>query len=249
MKVIGVIPARYQSSRFPGKPLAKIAGKPLLQWVIEGSRQSKALSEVHVATDDTRIQKLAEDLGASCLMTSPEISTGTDRVWEAAKHIDYDVVVNIQGDEPLLTGELIDTLVRPFTENPSADIDIVTLAREMRSDDLNSPQTAKIVLNDREEALYFSRHPIPYSRNDAEQLSWKGSLKHIGLYAYRKKILEKFCHHGPVEIEVAEGLEQLRALYLGARIRVVKVDHESWGVDSPGDIQKIEGLLKQMKGS
>ncbi len=241
MKAIGVIPARFGSTRFPGKPLKKILAKPILQWVIEGARNSKKLTEVWVATDHREILQLAESLGVKAVMTASDLATGSDRVFAAVQNVDVDIVVNIQGDEPLINGELLDALVSPLLANPL--MQMATLGRQLRPGDLESQNTAKIVLNRAGEALYFSRHPIPYSRIDAPHQK-AICLKHIGMYAFRKSFLAEFCAEPPSELELAEGLEQLRALYLGARIGVVEVDHESWGVDTPEDVAKVEGLLK-----
>ena len=244
MKAIGVIPARFGSTRFPGKPLELVLGKPLLQWVIEGARTSRLLSDIWVATDHDGIADLARSLGARTILTPSDLPTGSDRVHFAIKDADVDVVVNVQGDEPLITGQLLDQLVGPMLEDP--ELPMATLGRALQPGDLHSPNTAKIVLNIKDEALYFSRHPIPYSRVDAPERE-AICLKHIGLYAFRKSFLERFCAQPPTPLESAEGLEQLRALYLGARIRVVRVDHESWGVDTPGDVAKVEALLKERR--
>jgi 3-deoxy-manno-octulosonate cytidylyltransferase (CMP-KDO synthetase) len=241
MKALGVIPARYASTRFPGKPLALIAGKPLLTWVIEAALNAKNLSQVIVATDDERIKSLAVKAGVQAVMTLPELPSGSDRVWAAIQKFEGDVVLNIQGDEPLLTGALLDKLVTPFQAD--SKLEMATFGRSLTKDDLESPNTAKIVLNEKGEALYFSRHPIPFSREkfNAEQ---ECALKHIGIYAYRRQFLGRFCAQKPIELERFEGLEQLRALYLGARIKVVRVDHESWGVDTPEDVLKVEKLIR-----
>ena len=241
MKAIGVIPARWGSTRFPGKPLVPIAGKPLLQWVIEGSRKSRKLSEIIVATDDARIADLAKACGVRAVMTDSELPTGTDRVWQAVREIDADVVVNIQGDEPLIDADLLDRLVAPFETD--AGIEMATLGRTLDEEALISVNTAKIAVNIRDEAIYFSRFPIPYSRVK-EGASIDGALKHIGIYAYRRPFLERFCAQAPTLLETHEGLEQLRALYLGARIKVIRVENDSWGVDVPDDVEKIEKLLK-----
>ena len=242
MKVIGVIPARYGSTRFPGKPLKMVGGKPLLQWVVEASKTAQSLDEVWLATDDERIAELGRSLKIKTVMTSPELPSGSDRIWSAVKDFDVDVVVNIQGDEPLITGELLDQLVKPFFDSPA--LAMATLGRDLQKGDLESPNTAKIVRDLHGDAIYFSRLPIPFTRVDAQQNNGL-CLKHIGMYAYRKNFLQQFCAQGPVPLELAEGLEQLRALYLGAAIRVVKVEHESWGVDTPEDVAKVEGLLRQ----
>ncbi len=247
MDIIGVIPARFGSTRFPGKPLKLVAGKPLLQWVVEAAKTSKKLSEVWVATDDDRIAQLAKTLGVKVAMTDPELPTGSDRVWQAVKGTSAEIVVNIQGDEPLLRGELLDALVQPLIDD--RELEMATLGRPLDEEALLSPNTAKIVLNSRHEAIYFSRFPIPFSRQNwadgtgLHDIS-QTVLKHVGLYAYRKSFLEKFCAQKPVGVEILESLEQLRALYLGARIKVVRTEHESWGVDTPEDVAKIEAMIR-----
>lgn len=250
MVIVGVIPARYGSTRFPGKPLKLVAGKPLLQWVVEAAKTSKKLSEVLVATDDERIAELCKTLKVKVVMTDSDLPTGSDRVWQAVKSSPADVVVNIQGDEPLLRGELLDQLVQPLTEDKS--LEMATLGRPLDEEALLSPNTAKIVLNNRHEALYFSRFPIPFSRQKWQEAASNAQLqkslpetvlKHVGLYAYRKSFLEKFCAQQPVGVEMFESLEQLRALYLGARIKVVRTEFESWGVDTPEDVAKIEAMI------
>ena len=237
-----MIPARWGSTRFPGKPLAMIAGRPLLAWVIDGARTSRKLKEVCVATDDERIAALAEKSGARAIMTDSELPTGTDRIWQAARDIKAGVLLNIQGDEPLIEGRVLDLLIEPFAGDTA--LEMATLGRALDDESLASPNTAKIVLNHQGNALYFSRHPIPYSREKAKGAEPSVALKHIGIYAYRRDFLERFCKAGPTPLEQREGLEQLRALYLGARIRVVRVEHDSWGVDTPADVQKIEQIMK-----
>jgi 3-deoxy-manno-octulosonate cytidylyltransferase (CMP-KDO synthetase) len=217
MKAVGVIPARWGSSR--------------------------KLSEICVATDDIRIAELSRKCGARAVMTDSDLPTGTDRIWQAARELDADIFVNVQGDEPLIEGSLLDQLVEPFERD--LGIEMATLGRALDEESLLSENTAKIVLNQNDEALYFSRFPIPYSRQKAATGAVDGALKHIGIYAYRRSFLEKFCAQAPTVVERSEGLEQLRALYLGARIKVVRVEHDSWGVDTPDDVQKIEMRLKQ----
>ena len=248
-RIVGVIPARFGSTRFPGKPLAMIAGQPMLKWVIDGARQSRRISQLIVATDDRRIADLAASNGVEVAMTDSDLPTGTDRVWHAVKNIDADIVVNIQGDEPLIRGDALDRLVEPLTEDPT--LQMTTLGRPLTAESLFSTLTAKIVVNRRDEALYFSRSPIPYSRIErgspdpalvAGDLT--AGLKHLGIYAYRKGFLEVFCAQEPIEMEMAESLEQLRALWLGARIKVVRVSLDCWGVDRPEDVQKIEKIMR-----
>lgn len=242
MKAIGVIPARFGSTRFPGKPLKLILGKPLIQWVVEGAKSARALDAVWVATDHPEIAAVAEKAGAKAIMTPSDLPTGSDRVFYAVKEAQVDVVLNIQGDEPLITGALLDQLAKPLLTD--SNLQMATLGRALKPGDLESRDTAKIVLNSRSEALYFSRFPIPYSRVDAPS-NGAVCLKHIGLYGFRKDFLAAFCAQPPTPLELAEGLEQLRALHLGARIKVVQVEHESWGVDRPEDIAKVESLLRK----
>ncbi len=239
-KIIGVIPARYGSTRFAGKPLIKILQKPLLQWVIEGAREATLLDDLFVATDDERIAELSESLKVKTIMTPSDLPSGSDRVWAVVKDIPCEYVINIQGDEPLLTGKVLDTLAGVL----KGDVQLATLARPIKSlEELKNPAFAKIALNNKGEALYFSRSPIPFSQN--EELS--GHLKHIGLYGYKKSCLEKFCNQGPVELERTERLEQLRALWMGIRIKVVLTDYESWGVDEPKDVVQVEQLIKEKR--
>lgn len=245
-RAIGIIPARWGSTRFPGKPLALISGKPLLRWVIEGASTSRKLQEICVATDDERIAQLAKSCGVRALMTDSELPTGTDRIWQAARETSADVILNIQGDEPLIDGALLDRLVEPFEVD--REIEMATLGRALDAEALTSPQTAKIVLNHRGEAIYFSRFPIPYSRVQADE-RLNAALKHIGIYGYRRAFLERFCAEPPTALEKSEGLEQLRALYLGARIKVIEVEHDSWGVDTPEDVQKIESIMREKRAS
>ncbi len=244
MKIIGVIPARFGSTRFPGKPLVNLQGRPLIQWTIEGAKKSKLLSDVIVATDDERIKKAAEAVEVKVAMTASELPTGSDRIHAAIKDIPCDVVVNIQGDEPLVTGALIDRLAQVFIDDPQ--MDMATLAHPISDEELQSPNAVKVVMNHKDEALYFSRYAVPYSHSTASEMgSYEGCLKHIGMYAYSKNFLKKFCEAPPALIEKAESLEQLRALYLGAKIKVIRVKEASLGVDTPEDLVRLEKLLSQ----
>lgn len=242
MKVLGVIPARFQSTRFPGKPLALINGKPLLQWVIEGSRSAKTISEIIVATDDKKIFDLALSLNVNAVMTDPNLPSGTDRIWAAAKDRAFDIALNIQGDEPLIRGEILDELVIAMKNNPH--IDMCTLGTPFKDqEEVLNPNVVKIVLNSKNEALYFSRFPIPYSR-EKEFKAQGVNLAHIGLYGYRKEFLREFCATKPSELELHEGLEQLRALWMGAKIYVVPTSYQTRGVDNPEDVILVEKLMK-----
>ena len=243
MNVVGVIPARYGSTRFPGKPLALIQGKPMIQWVWEGACRARTLQQVIVATDDERIAKVIRQAGGKAVMTDSDLPSGSDRILAALKGIEADLVVNIQGDEPLIQSEMIDLLVQPLKADPG--LEMSTLANEILADEISNPNIVKVILMDSGDALYFSRFAIPYSRTKAQAPFH--CLKHLGLYAYRREFLEKFCATPPNAIEVAESLEQLRALALGARIRVVKTSYQSLGVDTPEDLAKIEKTLGAAK--
>lgn len=243
--VIAVIPVRFGAQRFPGKALAPILNKPMIQWVVEGVSQSQIIKKIIVATDDQRIADTCSKLDVQVVMTAPDLASGSDRVFAAVKDQSEDLIINIQGDEPLITGELIDQMATAMQS--SQDWEMYTLGRQLDAESLESMNTAKIVLNHKNEALYFSRYPIPYSRNQAES-EMSAALKHIGIYGYKKAFLKKFCETPVQAIESFEGLEQLRALYLGARIRVLKVNYESWGVDTPQDVPVVEKLLKEKNG-
>ncbi len=240
--VLGVIPARYASTRFPGKPLTPIAGREMIKWVIEGARTSKLLTDIWVATDDDRIAQAAQSVGAKVAMTDSDLPSGTDRIWAAIEKIDCDVVINIQGDEPLVSADWVDALAKPLIAEPA--LEMATLAHPLSMEELQSPNAVKVVVDQTGNALYFSRFPIPYSREEAKASQIPGALKHIGMYGYRKSFLQRFCAAKQAEIEKAESLEQLRALYLGAKIRVMKVATRSFGVDTPEDVKLVEEVLK-----
>lgn len=248
MKAVGVIPARFESTRFPGKPLAKINGKEMILWVAEGAKQSKLLSDVYVATDDERIARIVEKHGFKFVMTDSSLPTGSDRIWAAVKDKDFDIIVNIQGDEPLVNGALIDSLIQPMLND--SNVQMSTLAHPLSETELNSENSVKVILNKNSEAIYFSRFAIPFSREKFNPQKASGQvLKHIGMYGYKKTFLKQYCESGPTFVENAESLEQLRALYLGARIKIIQTDYRSWGVDVPSDIQIIEQKLKErLKG-
>ena len=236
MKAIGVIPSRYSSTRFPGKPLEKILGKTLIGHVIENSKQA-SLSELIVTTDSKKIADEARKYNVKVVMTDSDLPSGTDRVWEVVKNLNCDVVINIQGDEPLIKSSEINRTIEPFND---PKIQMTTLAGELTKEDLYSTNTVKVVVNINDFALYFSRFPIPYSRNNNIK---NASLKHIGIYAFRHKFLKKFCNEDLCVLEQMEGLEQLRALYLGGVIKVIRTNIKSHGVDIPDDIKIVENLL------
>jgi 3-deoxy-manno-octulosonate cytidylyltransferase (CMP-KDO synthetase) len=237
MTALGVIPARYGSTRLPAKPLLKIKGRPLLEWVIRGVQDAESLDELVVATDHPEIAKLAESLGVEAVITDPAIPSGSDRVWAAAQNRKVDIVLNIQGDEALIQPFWVDRLIGAMKERP--EVEMATLGHELRPEHMQDLNTVKLILNQRQEAIYFSRYPIPYSREGADK--WPNTAwKHIGLYGYRKEFLRKFCAQAPVPLEKAESLEQLRALWLGGRIHVTQVDVQSVEVNTPDDVAKVE---------
>ena len=238
MKTLGVIPARYAAQRFPGKPLALIAGKPLVQRVYEQARQAKRLARVVVATDDTRIADAVKKFGGEVVMTSPACPSGTDRAAEVARQIDCDQIVNIQGDEPLMQPAMIDQLVDGL-----ADYDMATLARPIESPEvLANPNVVKVVFAINGNALYFSRHPIPFARDTGATVK---HFKHLGIYAYRREFLLKFVQLPMSELEKTEKLEQLRALENGFAIKVLVTPHDSVGVDVPADVKIVEEILRK----
>lgn len=244
-EVIAVIPVRYGAQRFPGKALAPILEKPMIQWVVEGVSQSQIIKKIIVATDDQRIADTCSQWDVEVVMTDSALPSGSDRVFQACRNQGADLVINIQGDEPLIRGALVDQMASAMLA--SDDWEMFTLGRRMDPEALHSENTAKIVLNHKNEALYFSRFPIPYSRQKSSE-TWDACLKHIGIYGYKKSFLKKFCETPVQPLEQMEGLEQLRALYLGARLRVLKVDYESWGVDTPSDVAIVEKKLREIYG-
>lgn len=242
VKTLGIIPARYGAQRFPGKPLALIAGKPLVQHVYEQARRARLLDDVVVATDDTRIFEAVEAFGGTAVMTPAECPSGTDRAAWVARDRPCDWVVNIQGDEPLLAPAMIDQLIAGMHSDPSCDMG--TLARPIRSADVwHNPNVVKVVMGQNGNALYFSRRPLPYAREAGGEFVAGQSFKHLGIYAYRHAFLLQFVQWEPTPLERTEKLEQLRALEHGARIRVWVTEHDSIGVDTPEDAKLVEEIL------
>jgi len=241
--VVGVLPARWGSTRFPGKPLHLIAGKPLIQHVWERCRKCSRLDEILVATDDERIFQTVENFGGKAVMTSPDHPTGTDRIAEALRAMPNAThIVNIQGDEPLIDPELIDELAAAMTADPS--LDMATAANPLDPADpaVNDPNVVKVVTALDGRALYFSRSPLPFFRNAVPGLS---VLRHKGIYAYSRSFLERFVSWPPSPLEKAESLEQLRALENGASIKVLLTNEASPGVDTPEQALEIEAILSQ----
>ena len=244
MKTLGIIPSRYGSSRFPGKPLAILAGKPLVAWVVEAVRKAKSLDDVIVATDDTRIVEAVEAHGGKAVMTPSELPSGTDRIACAAgAFADDDILVNIQGDEPLIDPALIDRLVSRMKEGMKWDM--ATAVTPIRSAaDLAAKTVVKVVLDRDDGALYFSRAPIPCDRDHDADLASGLYVRHLGIYAYRGAFLKRYVSEPPCALEKTEKLEQLRALWMGAKIAVVRTADEGVGVDTPEDAIRIEAILK-----
>ena len=238
--IIGIIPARWASSRFPGKPLHPLLGKPLLQHVFERASLCTELDELVVATDDDRISALCKLIGAKVVNTRADHSTGTDRIAEAADQCETAThVINIQGDEPLLEPELVDTLARELREDN--DLPMITAGSPLDDPDLIADSNiVKLVIDRNRNALYFSRSPIPFRRSEVPTLP---TYRHLGIYGYRIDFLQRFISLPPSPLEMAEGLEQLRALEDGATIRVHLTEHEAIGLDSPDQIPLIESLL------
>jgi 3-deoxy-manno-octulosonate cytidylyltransferase (CMP-KDO synthetase) len=244
MSAVGVIPARYGARRFPGKPLARIAGVPMIQRVVEGARAAKRLREVIVATDDERVAEACAAFGAQAVLTSRDHATGTDRLAEVARRLPDDIVVNVQGDEPLIAGFVIDAAVAALEEAPEAQMS--TVVHRAPADAVADPNRVKVVLDRRGFALWFSRHPIPWQREGAPA---PVRLQHVGLYAYRRDFLLRLVALPPTEAEQAEGLEQLRALEHGFRIAAARV--EGWHgvpVDVPEDVARVEAVLRAREG-
>ena len=247
MKVWGVIPARYGSTRFEGKPLVTLKNKPLLQWVVELCQKSSVLDEVIVATDDQRIFDLCKKINVKVIMTSEKCASGTDRIFEALSHektTDSDIVINIQGDEPLLPVSYIESLVAALKES---SVDMASLCHPLDLKDIENKNAVKVLLNIKNEAIYFSRYSIPFSRKELKDYQTEEiqSLrfpvqKHIGLYGYKMKFLKEFCQAPAAIIEQAESLEQLRALSLGAKIKMIPVEEPTYGVDTPEDLKRLE---------
>lgn len=243
-RTLGVIPARYAAQRFPGKPLALIAGKPLVQRVYEQARQARSLDEVVVATDDTRILEAVENFGGTAVLTSPDCPSGTDRAAEVARQHACDLVVNIQGDEPLMKPAMIDQLVTGMQASPAFVMG--TLARPVESAEVwSNPNVVKVVFGVNGNALYFSRCPVPFGRDAGGGFVAGQSHKHIGIYAYRRDFLLKFVTLPQSLLEKTEKLEQLRALENGFGIRVWVTPHDSIGVDRPEDVELVEEILRK----
>ncbi len=242
MKIIGIIPARYASTRFPGKPLADIAGKSMIERVVHQVTKSRKIDKVVVATDDMRIVDHVSGFGGNVIMTSPDHPSGTDRCYEAIQNLNesFDFVINVQGDEPFVSPEQIDLLASIL----DPDVELATLVKKIESqDEIDDPNEAKVVINQFDEALYFSRSPIPYANSGSKDWTSQGEyFKHIGIYAYKTEVLKKITELPVSSLEKTESLEQLRWIQNGFRIKIARTTFESMCIDTPQDIE--EAILK-----
>jgi 3-deoxy-manno-octulosonate cytidylyltransferase (CMP-KDO synthetase) len=256
MKVVAVIPARYSSTRFPAKVLTPILGKPMIQRVWERTRMALAIDEVAVATDDARIGDVVAGFGGHVIMTNPDHMSGTERVAEAAGRIEADVIINVQGDEPIINPESLLLVVSPFLQDEV--VAMASLRYPIESyDEFLDPNVVKVVCDHLDNAIYFSRLPLPFYR-DGEALlqQWRETgvrpaqlnpvpMKHIGVYAYRSEFLQAVARFHRTELENAEKLEQLRVLAWGFKIRMITTPHDAVSVDVPEDVAKVEKIMKE----
>jgi 3-deoxy-manno-octulosonate cytidylyltransferase (CMP-KDO synthetase) len=248
-KILGVIPARFASSRFPGKALAKVDSRTMLEHVYERVSMARYLGAIIIATDDKRIYEEARRFGARVTMTREDHMSGTDRVAEVASAFeDYELVVNIQGDEPLIDPNAIDAAILPLLEEPA--IPMGTLKKRIEDPrEINDPNVVKVVTDRFENAIYFSRAPIPWLRDTDRNQAGITHFKHIGLYVYRRNFLLRYSDMPKGPLEQIEKLEQLRALENGFQIRVIETDYESFGVDTPEDMARIKALIQAARSS
>jgi len=229
------------ATRLPGKPLLDLCGRPLIQWVYERTRQAELINKVMVATPDPEIARAVEAFGGTAVMTLPDHRSGTDRVAEVARQLDDDIIVNVQGDEPLIEPSTIDSLVRAFDDG--AGVEMASLMRRMDQEEAIDPNVVKVVTDRQGFALYFSRAPIPFVRNRSSQPPIYG---HVGVYAYRREVLLELSSLEPSALELAESLEQLRALENGHRILMVETDFAPIGVDTPEDLERVRRLWNRI---
>jgi 3-deoxy-manno-octulosonate cytidylyltransferase (CMP-KDO synthetase) len=235
-KGLVIIPARYQSTRFPGKPLVLLKDKPLIQHVWERAIMAKNVEKVIVATDHSGIFEKVKEFGGECIMTSPFHKTGTERVAEVAKKFDFEIIVNVQGDEPMIEPELIDKIIEVLNCEKISMASIYEVWDDR--DEFLNPNTVKVVMDKDEFALYFSRSPIPYSKDNST------FFRHVGIYGYKRNILFNLVSFPQTFLELKEGLEQLRAIENGVRIKMIRSDKKTIGVDTPEDLEKIREVLK-----
>jgi 3-deoxy-manno-octulosonate cytidylyltransferase (CMP-KDO synthetase) len=245
--VVGVIPARYASQRLPGKPLIDLLGKPMVQRVYERAKNAMLLSRVLVATDDQRVVDVVRAFGGEVAMTAIDIRSGSDRVAAVASTAEGDIFVNVQGDEPLIAPGMIDEAVRVVLQDER--VEVGTLVKKIGSlSELTNPSIVKVVISAEMDALYFSRSPIPFVRDEPDQAKWltrQPFFKHIGIYVFRKRFLQQYARLSESPLERAERLEQLRILEHGFRIKVGVTEHDSIPVDTKEDVQRVVALLKR----
>ena len=239
MKTVCIIPARYASSRLPGKPLLEIAGKPMIRHVVEQVRQARRVDRILVATDDERILSAVRAFGGEAWLTRPDHPTGTDRLAEVAENLpEAELILNVQGDEPLIPPQAIDALTEAFVGRP--ELQMATLMTPLAEEEADDPAAVKVVASQDGHALYFSRSPIPYRRDPGADSKM---FKHIGVYAYRRDFLLQYAKMSPTPLEQTESLEQLRALEHGFRIRLIETEFRSIGVDTPEDLQRVRKIF------
>jgi 3-deoxy-manno-octulosonate cytidylyltransferase (CMP-KDO synthetase) len=243
MEVVGIIPARLAAVRLPRKPLLDILGKPMIQWVWENAKRAKTLSEVMVATPDEEIAEVVRAFGGIAVMTSPKHRSGSERLAEVAQTLTANIIINIQGDEPLMPPENIDAVARPLIEDPA--LPMSSLMCPATEEEADKPTVVKVVVDRTGNALYFSRAHIPYPRDPSASTV---VYKHLGIYAYRREFLLHYAAMEPTPLEQMEMLEQLRVLENGYRIRMVQVEQTSIGVDTEEDLHRVRGILAQRRG-
>lgn len=239
MKIIGVIPARYKSSRFPGKPLTDICGRPMIYWVYQQAKKVKEFYEVYVATDDERIREACEAHDMKVIMTSDQHQTGSDRVAEVAQKVEGDLFVNVQGDEPVIDPEMIRQVISLFTEDES--VYFGSLKKEITDpEEIRASSTVKVVTDNNGDAMYFSRSVIPSNLKDGRLAR---VFRHVGIYAYKKDFLLKFAAMEQTELELGEGIEPLRAMQRGYKMRLKETEYTSIGVDLPEHVAQVEKII------
>ncbi len=249
MNIVGIIPARFASTRLVGKPLADIGGKPMIQHTWEQAKKSKLINEIYIAVDDQKVYDVVSSFGAKAVLTTSEFQSGSDRIaWVTQKLPDADVIVNIQGDEPFISGKMIDEAVEPFLFDKS--VEVSTLVKKITDiKELKSPSVPKVVFDYNNYALYFSRSIIPFVRDANSTIEMFHSAdfyKHIGLYVYKRKVLLQFTSWEQTDLEKIEKLEQLRLIEHGVKIKVVETEYESFSIDTPEDLQKARKYYQKM---
>ena len=247
LRIVAVIPARYAATRFPGKVLAPILGKPMVQWVFEKMNRSRFVDAVWIATDHAEVKRVAEGFGAKVILTSPNARSGTDRVAEAVRDVSVDIVVNIQGDEPMIDAGAVDKAIEPFFNDEA--LQVSTLVRPAQGlEEMEDINTARVIFDQNHDAIYFTRGIVPYNRDLPDKRQWLAHFRyfqHVGVYVYRKEFLLKFAGWPETPLEKVEKLEQLRILEHGYKIRVVESDYVPICVDVPGDVPRVEAMLKR----